>query len=275
MSLRFVWVLTGLLLCVGWLASQNDAKITSKPGPLVVQLCNGTTLRDVTIEGNMEIVTKLGKLTVPTTEIRRVEFGFRVPEEAAGKVERALKELQSDSFPKREAAAGELAALGRLAYPALLKAAKGADLETTRRIEQIVKEIQKKVPAEQLNVNQQDVIQTADLVLTGQITTKTFKARAEHLGELQLQIASMRTLKAAGLADDAKPAEAIPAEAHVNGKYKNLLRKINVPNDKGSYGEHFDYGFYEGKSYAGFNDLPVGYWVYVSPNWYIWKEEGK
>ncbi len=58
--------------------------------------------------------------------------------------------------------------------------------------------------------------------------------------------------------------------AQVNGKYKKLLRRFAVPDDVDGYGDFSDYGYYTGTSYAGFDDLPVGYWVYVRPNWYIW-----
>jgi len=58
--------------------------------------------------------------------------------------------------------------------------------------------------------------------------------------------------------------------ASVNGKYTNLLTTIYVPDDRGSYGDFDDWGYYSGTSYAGYTNLPAGYWVYVYPNWYIW-----
>jgi hypothetical protein len=59
--------------------------------------------------------------------------------------------------------------------------------------------------------------------------------------------------------------------ASVNRKYRRLLRKIAVEEDKATYGAFVDYGHYASmKSYAGHEDLPEGYWVYVYPYWYIW-----
>jgi hypothetical protein len=58
--------------------------------------------------------------------------------------------------------------------------------------------------------------------------------------------------------------------ASVNGKYYNLLMTLNVPQDQGSYGNFYDWGYYTGTSYAGYNNIPAGYWVYVYPNWYVW-----
>jgi hypothetical protein len=73
------------------------------------------------------------------------------------------------------------------------------------------------------------------------------------------------------------PSKLSPAEARikasVNNKYRRLLKKIAVPNDLQSFGGFYDYGVWDGTSYAGHNDLPAnGHWVYVSPNWYIWGE---
>jgi beta-lactamase regulating signal transducer with metallopeptidase domain len=66
--------------------------------------------------------------------------------------------------------------------------------------------------------------------------------------------------------------EAALKAAQVNGKYEMLLRQIRVPDDVNNYSEFNDYGHYQGTSYAGQNDLPPGYWVYVAPYWYIWRD---
>ena len=58
--------------------------------------------------------------------------------------------------------------------------------------------------------------------------------------------------------------------ASVNGKYSNLLMTLYVPQDQASYGNFYDWGYYTGTSYAGYNNIPPGYWVYVYPNWYVW-----
>ncbi len=62
-----------------------------------------------------------------------------------------------------------------------------------------------------------------------------------------------------------------PAEAGGKGRYRTLLRKINVPADRETYGDFYDYGYWTGTAYAGQTDLPAGYWVYLAPDWYIFK----
>ncbi len=66
--------------------------------------------------------------------------------------------------------------------------------------------------------------------------------------------------------------EAALKAAAVSGKYEMLLRQIKVPDDVDNYSEFNDFGLYQGTSYAGHNNLPPGYWVYVEPYWYIWRD---
>ena len=69
------------------------------------------------------------------------------------------------------------------------------------------------------------------------------------------------------------------ANAHafmvIGGKYRRLLKKIDVKDDRAGYTDFADYGYCDCPTYAGRDDLPAGYWVYVYPSWYIWGESRK
>lgn len=165
---------------------------------------DGTKVRMAILQDNVEVTTRFGKLTVPTTEIRRVEFGFRLPEEASRKLDEAIKNLGSTNFPLRETAHKDLIAMGRQAYPALVKFARGNDLETTRRVEDILKAIREKVPAEQLRSRLDDLVYTSDFVIAGKIDAPTLKARTEHFGEVQIKVSDLRNLHSASGIGEAK-----------------------------------------------------------------------
>jgi len=62
-------------------------------------------------------------------------------------------------------------------------------------------------------------------------------------------------------------------KATVGGKYSGLLRKIRVKADHVREGAFTDYGMWKHTRYAGYRDLPEGYWVYVYPHWYIFGEK--
>lgn len=68
-------------------------------------------------------------------------------------------------------------------------------------------------------------------------------------------------------------ANAARIKASVNGRYRRLVKKIEVREDFQRFGAFNDYGHWDGTEYAGHKDLPTGHWVYVYPNWYIWAEQ--
>lgn len=61
-------------------------------------------------------------------------------------------------------------------------------------------------------------------------------------------------------------------KASVDGKYRRLVKKIEVRDDFQRFGAFNDYGHWDGTEYSGHKDLPPGNWVYVYPHWYIWAE---
>lgn len=72
-----------------------------------------------------------------------------------------------------------------------------------------------------------------------------------------------------------KDPDAALRKAAVGGKYRMLLRQIKVPGDAATYGFFHDYGWYQAlAAYEGHRDLPAGYWVYVFPYWYVWRDTG-
>ena len=62
------------------------------------------------------------------------------------------------------------------------------------------------------------------------------------------------------------------AQPRVEGKYRMLLRQLAVDEDRQAYGDFQDFGFSSIVEYAGHTGLPPGYWVYVRPYWYIWRD---
>ena len=72
--------------------------------------------------------------------------------------------------------------------------------------------------------------------------------------------------------DEAAKNAELMAKASCSGKYKTLLRQLEVPTDQANYGDFKDYGRWDETEYQSFKNLPPGYWVYSAPHWYIWNE---
>ncbi len=162
---------------------------------IILRFHNGSVVQPVVLLEAIEMETKLGKLSVPLSEVHRVDFGFRVAEDTAKKIEQALRDLESANHKAREAATKQLAALGRLAYPALLEHP-SKDLEATRRVESILQTIRSRVPADHLQFRKTDVIRTGDSVIAGHIIPSTVRVHSEIFGDVKIPIHMLRDLHA-------------------------------------------------------------------------------
>ncbi len=89
----------------------------------------------------------------------------------------------------------------------------------------------------------------------------TLLERAEDLVKRTPQVRS---------APEALPSREARLRASCDGRYRDLLDKIAVPDDQSRYGVFHELGYQGGRTYRGHADLPAGYWVYVYPHWYIW-----
>lgn len=72
----------------------------------------------------------------------------------------------------------------------------------------------------------------------------------------------------------ALPIEEALVKARCNDKYRMLLRQIKVEKDADPTKDIIEMGMREVDTYAGHAELPKGYWVYVAPYWYIWRDQG-
>jgi beta-lactamase regulating signal transducer with metallopeptidase domain len=78
--------------------------------------------------------------------------------------------------------------------------------------------------------------------------------------------------KAAAAMPRPLPLEEALQKARADGKYQMLLRQFKVEKDYEAFKDYRDYGPRDLREYAGQTDLPKGYWVYVYPYWYIWRD---
>jgi hypothetical protein len=167
-----------------------------------VHFANGSTVFMTIVQEPIEVQTEFGKLTVPPRAIRSIEFGVHLPEGMETKIHILLKQLASSNYRQRDAAVKELAALGPHSYPALVRAAKNKDQpEAAQRALAAIKIIERRVPARQLRLKEEDVIRTSRFTIIGHILNASIKARAEYFGEVSLkpyQLHTIRCLEGAG-----------------------------------------------------------------------------
>jgi hypothetical protein len=138
-------------------------------------------------------------------DVRKIEFGLRLPAETQRQIDEAIRDLGCKRFNQREQAVKRLVALGHRAYGAVQEAAKSGDKEVARRALEAAQLIQAKTPAALLQLKPHDVIVTGDCVLAGRLVGDTLKARTGTFGEMQLKLSDLRSLHGPGDAPATAP----------------------------------------------------------------------
>lgn len=178
------------------------------PAVLEARIVDGSRVKLTLLDEKLELNTPYGKLQIPVAEVRQIEFGWRLPDEDARRLDAAIPQLGSPEFARRRAAAEELAAFGEKAYPALRravklhdpedKANKSADAEIHRRATELIEKLRQSVPEEQLDVPEHDVVHTADSKIAGRLTMSALKVKTLAFGEQQLKLTDVRALRSPG-----------------------------------------------------------------------------
>jgi gas vesicle protein len=195
----------------------------------------------------------------------------------ARQIQKLIRDLGSDDFEVREKASRALSDAGKVVLPALREALQSNDAEVRQRARRIMDAIQSSTAYLRESLKNQDPAlrkEAAEIIeRLGPSAKAVTPALVDALEDKDESVrdAVLNALLAIDPSAEAVK-KAIPAKANVEGKYQKLLGRIRVPRDKQSYGEFHDYGHFEGSEWAGFTDLPAGYWVYLAPHWYIWGE---
>ncbi len=168
---------------------------TGKPVVLEARFADGSTLKLSLHDDHLGLDTPHGPLLFPVGDIHKIEFGLRISDEVAKRIEAAIGKLGSSQFREREDASAELFALKEKAYSALLKAAKHTDPEVARRADEIIGKLKGTVPAEILDLPPHDFVYTEHSKIAGRITVTSVKVSTAQFGELQLKLGEVRSLR--------------------------------------------------------------------------------
>jgi hypothetical protein len=202
-----------LVAMIGWaVAAQPPAKSDAKADPKAdprpaakpdgpmfeLRLGDDTQMKVVLLDPSLAMTTKYGKLTIPATEVRRLELGFRFPEGMEARIDKAISDLGSPEFKDREAAEQALAECGHHAIPALRRAGRSDTPEVVRRAASVLKLIEGKVGADKAELRDYDLVETAEFTAKGRIETGVLKVRTKFFGEATVKLTDVRTFRAIG-----------------------------------------------------------------------------
>ena len=165
------------------------------PVPVEVHFSDGSTVRMALLQPALEVQTRYGRLSIPASEVRRLELGLHFPEGMEARVNALVSALGSKSFREREEASAELVRLGQWSYSAIHAAAKSKDLEVKQRAELVLKQLMEKLPAAQQRVNPEDRVETAAFPVVGKLTGVTLRARDTRFGDVELKLCDVKSIR--------------------------------------------------------------------------------
>jgi hypothetical protein len=192
--------------------ADNEPKKVARPGEtaIEVKLIDDSVIKLTLLDLSVEFVTPHGKLTIPVSEIRRVELGLRIPDDAATIIRAAAADLGSPQFRKREEAMATLLKYREKSYGALKEAAKSSDAETAKRAEELIEKLEAIVPRNRLETPDYDVIHTDLSKIAGKIVAPTLRARSFTFGEVPLKLSDVVAMSANGFKDREELVQALP-----------------------------------------------------------------
>lgn len=174
------------------------AKPEKEPPAFELRTQDDTVMKVALLDQSLVLNTKYGKLTIPASEVRRIEFGFRFPEGAEEKITKAIGDLGAEAFRTREDAEQVLADLGHLALPALRRAGKSEDPEVQRRARAVAKLIEGKLGEGKAEVRDYDVVETAEFTMKGRLEMGVLKLRTKYFGETTVKLTDIRAFRSVG-----------------------------------------------------------------------------
>jgi hypothetical protein len=182
-------------------AADGPAIRTTPPQPndtAEVRFADGSTVRMVLTQSNVDITTRYGKLAVPVADIRRIEFGHRYPDGVEAKINALVGRLALTEARDREAAVRDLLVYRELAYPALRRVAAGTDPDLATRANAAIRQLEEKVGADKMKIRDQDTIHAAEFSVAGRIEAPTLKGQTAYFGEVTVKVAEVRMIRFVG-----------------------------------------------------------------------------
>jgi len=173
----------------------DDPKRFSEPIEAEVRFTDDSVMRMIVLQERLEMVTRYGKLTIPTREIQSIDFGVHLPEGLEQKIAQAVEQLGNDTYRTREAALKNLVAWGPYAYPYVYAATKSEDPEIIKRAILALDKIRAKHPPRNLRLREDDVVATSAFTIVGKITTPLLRAKNANFGELDLKLPTLRSVR--------------------------------------------------------------------------------
>ncbi len=181
--------------CRAQSASSPGSKPVIHPNDVEVKMIDRSVLKMTLLQDVIDLKTRFGLLQIPTTHIRSIRFGTRLPPDLQARINALIAQLGNEAFDKRETAARELERHKEFALPALQEVANDPDIEVSRRAKKVIASLRESLPADRLDIKLFDTIVTHEFTVTGMIERTEFTAKTPFFGEMKLKVEQMLSIR--------------------------------------------------------------------------------
>jgi hypothetical protein len=190
-------VALGVVFCASAITADQGVDPKNLPDAIEaeVRFTDDSVMRMVVLQDKLEVVTRFGKLIIPTKEIQSIDFGVHLPDGLDQKVALAIEQLGHENYRTRETALRDLIAWGPYAFPQVYAATKSEDPEVIKRAILALDKMRTKHPARNLRLREEDVVATSTFTIVGRITTPVMRAKNANFGELDLKLPTLRSVR--------------------------------------------------------------------------------
>jgi hypothetical protein len=147
-----------------------------------VRTMDGSTLHGEVAVKNLEVETAYGRLSIPWTDIRSIEFGVRPDATTAAEINKLINNLGSTMFKERDEAQKVLIEHGPLAVK-LLSEVSSKDVEVDQRIKKTLASIRL---AHTRSFIDDDVVETSVFTARGKIVAESFSIKTTSIGDVTI-----------------------------------------------------------------------------------------
>ena len=187
----------------GWQNVSSAGGAPLNAGPVEARFTDNSLIKLMLKDEKIALQTAYGKLNIPMSDVRRIEFARRTSPEIAKRVSTAIGKLGDKDYQVREAGTAELLALGGHAYQPLINLGKSKDAEVEVRVEDLIEKLARSLSEEDLKMSTNDTIYTEDSKFTGRLEATTLKVETTQFGQQELKLSDLRSLGGASQNDNA------------------------------------------------------------------------
>jgi hypothetical protein len=211
-SVRHLFVVIATIVLAAPVVADDSPKKSDAPSETLiqVQLADDSVIKLTLLDAMIELQTAHGKLSIPASEIRKVDVGLRIADDLANVIRAAIADLRSDQPQRRETATRMLLKFGEKSYTAVVQASKSADMELSTRAGELLEKLDQLVPEDRRALPEYDVVHTDKSKIAGKIVAPTLNVRSFAFGDLTLKLSDVRAMSTSGFKTEKPTVAALP-----------------------------------------------------------------